>query len=111
MSKNKNYRKMYNAEEQTTVVNPEHAAEDTVSTEDNQIVCPEKCEYVSGTVVGCTKLNVREHPNADANVKSVIDSGSEVKVCTAHNYDDWYEVCTASGVEGYCMAKFIAVNQ
>lgn len=111
MSKNKNYRKMYSPEAQETPVDLEPVATEVDAADEEQIVCPEKCKYVPGTVVGCTKLNVREHPNSTADVKSVIDSGAEVKVCVAHNFEDWYEVCTASGVEGYCMAKFINVNK
>lgn len=107
MGKNKNYRKMYNADEPEVVERTSIVEEETSET----IVCPEKCEFVSGTVVGCTKLNVREHPNATTDVKYVIAGGSEVQVCMAHNYEDWYEVCTASGVEGYCMKQYIAVNQ
>lgn len=25
--------------------------------------------------------------------------------------DDWYAVCTAAGIEGFCMKKFVAVRQ
>ena len=105
MSKNKNYRKMYNAEEQHPVNDVAVDVEQT----NEEIVCPEKCEYVPGVVVNCSRLNVREHPNTDAAVRYVIASGSEVQVCVAHNYDDWCEVCTPSGVEGYCMKKYISM--
>lgn len=114
MGKNKNYRKMYTPVEsdvtdQTSIVDMEQ--EPVVEEPTETIVCPEKCEFIPGTVVDCTKLNVREHPNATADVKFVIAGGSEVQVCTAHNYEDWYEVCTASGVEGYCMKQYISVKQ
>lgn len=113
MSKNKNYRKMYPAEEQTNpVAEAVDGVVDTVVEQTREeIVCPEKCEYVTGTVVDCSRLNVREHPNADSAVKQVIARGAEVRVCTAHNYEDWCEVCTTSGVEGYCMKQYISLQK
>lgn len=115
MSKNKNYRSMYSAEKQEEVVDQTSIVEektDVANSEENEvIICPEQCEYVAGIVAGCTKLNVREHPNMDGSVVCVLPAATEVKVCTAHNYEDWYEVCTASGVEGYCMKKFISVKK
>lgn len=109
MSKNRNYRKMYTAPESEIEEQQVPAAEVESEEQAETIVCPEQCEYVNAVVSGCSRLNVREHPNATAPVKSVLIGGSEVEVCTAHNYEDWYEVCTASGVEGYCMKQYITV--
>lgn len=104
MSKNKNYRKMYTADDK-----PVEEQTPAANTETEQIVCSEKCEYVSGVVVNCSRLNVREHPDAASAVRYVIAGGSEIQVCVAHNYEDWCEVCTPSGVEGYCMKKYISM--
>jgi SH3-like domain-containing protein len=62
---------------------------------------------VSGVVVNCAKLNVREEPSADADVVCVLDVMSEIKIDAAKSDNEWFKICTASGIEGYCMRKFV----
>lgn len=62
---------------------------------------------VSGVVVNCAKLNVREEPSADAEVVCVLDVMSEIKIDATKSDNEWFKICTASGVEGYCMRKFV----
>ena len=66
-------------------------------------------EPVHGVVIDCAKLNVRELPNADAQVLCVIKVSSNVLVDETESTEDFYKVCTEAGIEGYCMKKFIAV--
>lgn len=70
----------------------------------------EESNNISGVVSGCKKLNVREQPDFNAEVVCVISEGSEVVVVMNENHGDFYKVCTAAGMEGYCMKKFISVN-
>lgn len=63
-----------------------------------------------GVVTGCAKLNVREAANADADVVCVISEGSDVTINRIKSTVDFYAVCTAAGIEGYCMKKFITVK-
>lgn len=72
------------------------------------VVKPEPSKPLTGKVTGCAKLNVRESANATANVLAVINEGSEVVINKIKSTVDFYAVCTAAGVEGYCMKKFIA---
>ncbi len=62
---------------------------------------------VAGVVVNCAKLNVREEPSADADVVCVLDVMSEIKVDVTKSDGEWLKVHTATGVEGYCMRKFV----
>ena len=62
---------------------------------------------VEGTVVNCAKLNVRAEPTTDAAVVCVLDAMSEIEIDVAKSTDEWFKVCTAIGVEGYCMRKFV----
>ena len=64
-------------------------------------------ETVTGTVIGCTKLNVRAEPNVTAAAVCVIDATAELAIDVAKSTPEWYSVTTATGVEGYCMRKFI----
>lgn len=62
---------------------------------------------VTGVVVDCLKLNVREEPDIDADVVCVLDVMSEVKIDVAKSTRDWFKIYTAIGAEGYCMRKFV----
>ena len=62
---------------------------------------------VEGVVVNCAKLNVRTEPSSDADVIYVLDVMSEIKIDVSKSNDEWFKVCTASGVDGYCMRKFV----
>jgi uncharacterized protein YgiM (DUF1202 family) len=61
----------------------------------------------TGVVVACQKLNVREHPDKNANVVSVLDEGSVVEVSIEESVSGFYKVCTEIGIEGYCMKSYI----
>ena len=63
-----------------------------------------------GHVVGCTRLNVRKTPNIRANVMCEIECGSEVEIDDNDSTLDFYKILTASGVEGYCVKKYISMT-
>lgn len=60
-----------------------------------------------GRVFGCTSLNVRKAPKTNATVICTINCHAEVEIDELESTDDFYKICTASGIEGYCMKKFI----
>lgn len=62
---------------------------------------------VKGVVVDCARLNVRAKPTTDSAVVCVLDVNTEVQVDTDNRKPEWFYVYTATGVEGYCMKKFI----
>ena len=123
---NKNYKNYNNisstkpAEEVTPEVTPvEVEVKEEVKVEEptpvveepKPVVKPEPPKPLTGKVTGCAKLNVRESANATANVLAVINEGSEVVINRIKSTVDFYAVCTAAGIEGYCMKKFITVNK
>lgn len=111
MSNHKNYNKMFDANEK----NPETEVEETeaVVVEDPNACVQQPVEepkFVIGRVADCVKLNMREHPSADADVVCTIPVGTEVQVDVDNFYDGWFRVYTASGREGFCMKQFINVK-
>lgn len=64
-------------------------------------------ETVTGIVVDCTKLNVRANPSSSANVVCILEAGSEIQINVAKSNNEWFSVCTVTGIEGYCMRKFV----
>lgn len=66
---------------------------------------------VIGVVTDCMNLNVRKEASVGAEVLAVIDCLSKVTVDMDASTNDFYKVCTAAGVEGFGMKKYIAVRK
>ena len=65
-------------------------------------------EYTNyGMVVDCSKLNVRKTPDMDGLIVGVVAQFSEVVVDYDESTEEFYKVCLATGLEGYCLKKFI----
>lgn len=80
--------------------------------EDNPVTeAVEKVAEVFGVVTDCLRLNIREEPTKDSAIVTILTCLDELKINLDNSTDDWYAVCTASGVEGFCMKKFVAVRQ
>lgn len=62
---------------------------------------------VDGIVVNCGKLNVRVEPSIDSDIVTVLNAMSEIEINVAESTGEWFKVCTATGIEGYCMRKFV----
>lgn len=65
---------------------------------------------IVGVVSDCTSLRVRKAANAEAEILGTIELGSEVAIDEAGSTSDFYKVCTAAGLEGFCMKKFITIK-
>lgn len=64
----------------------------------------------SGIVVGCEFLNVRKSSTKDSETLAVIKSGDKITVDTNMSTNDFYKIHTLSGIDGFCMKKFIEVQ-
>lgn len=78
---------------------------------DEAIPAEVKKDLFSGVVTDCIKLNIRKAPVADAEILAVIELLSEVMVDMDNSTDEFYKVCTAAGIEGYCVKKYIALRR
>ena len=76
--------------------------------EESEVVLAEV--VFSGKVVNCSLLNVREQASVDANVVCKINKDDEVVINKDKSTSDFYKVCTATGIEGYCMKEFIRIR-
>ena len=74
-------------------------------------LCEHAARNVIGVVTDCLKLNIREKPSMDSKVVTVATCLDELEIDMGDSNDDWYAVCTAAGIEGFCMKKFVAVRQ
>ena len=73
----------------------------------NDVVKP---EHITGIVDNCIRLNVREKPSIDAEILTALEAGSEVRLLKDEIENGFYKICTASGLEGYCMCEYIVIK-
>lgn len=64
---------------------------------------------IDGVVSGCTSLYVRSEPTVDSEPLGTIKCDTKVRIYESESTDDFYSVCTETGLEGFCMKKFISV--
>lgn len=63
--------------------------------------------YKSG-VISCTELIcIREEPDMHCPPFAEIDNGTEIEVNTTFSNDKFCNICTAYGVEGYVLSKYV----
>ena len=105
----KNYNQMSkkNYDKTETVEQVENSI-DEISIETEPIE-PAKPEPIEGTV-NCEKLNVRSDATIDSEPVGIINRDSKVFIYEDESTEEFYKVCTATGLEGYCMKKFISVQ-
>lgn len=71
----------------------------------------EEIKTYTGVVYNCEKLNIRKSASKDSDVVAVVDAGSELLIDSVKSTYNFYKVCTASGIEGYCMSEFVKVDK
>lgn len=122
MSKhNHNYQNHYKqnnvkpVEEINENVTPVNTVEEVEVEEEVVTAPPAATEEVEapfiGVVVDCSKLNIRKEPSTDAPVVCVVDKGAELEIDLIESTNEWYSVCTASGLKGYCMNEFVVEKE
>lgn len=116
-----------NVQEEQTVVDELEVAQDVETTatevEETVIAAPEAPEapavvevmqmspatHNTGVVCNCAKLNVREQPEVSSRIACIVNAGSELVVYDG-NHGNFYKVCTASGIEGYCVKDYVSLK-
>lgn len=115
MSKHHNYQNYSKPNNQPVEPTPvvEEEVVETVEETIEEPVVEETVEEVpvslTGVVSGCKKLNVRKLPSPYEEVLCVLNEKTKVEIDEVNSTEDFYKVTTVSGVEGYCMKKFITV--
>lgn len=71
----------------------------------------EKAAVYIGKVRDCDKLNVREEPTINAKVLCKLDKTSEVEIDKTNSTKEFYKIRTTSGVNGYCMKKYLSIKK
>lgn len=62
-----------------------------------------------GVVTDCVRLNIRKEPRIDSEVLCEVNCSTDMLVYEEESTDEFYKICTSSGIEGFCMKKFITI--
>lgn len=71
----------------------------------------ESTPVLYGVVCKCERLNVRKEPAANSKVVRIIDKGTKVEIDEEKSTKDFYAVKVNPNTSGYCMKKFLAIEQ
>lgn len=70
-------------------------------------------KVLMGVIDNCNRVYVRSNADKDSEPVTDLNKGAEVLVTGTFDDSDnvgWYKVCTATGVEGYIMSKFVKLS-
>lgn len=102
---NKSFKKQTNAVKPVEKVETEEVIRKPINAQPVE----ETNEPVEGIVTNCDQLYVRSEPSVDAEPLGVIKKDTSVRIYEDESTSDFFSVCTESGLEGFCMKKFISV--
>ena len=64
---------------------------------------------VEGVVTNCDQMYVRSEASVDSEPLGTIKKNTKVRIYESESTNDFYSVCTETGLEGFCMKKFISI--
>ena len=95
----------------TTPVDEIDQAKANVAKKMNEIQEATQPSTFRDAAVNCKLLNVRKSPRPDATILLVLPENANVEVDKSKSTANFYKVVTESGVEGFCMKKFIKLKK
>ena len=72
---------------------------------------PKPAEPITGIVTNCVRLNIREAPIITAKILSEVNINSKLIIDEPESTEEWLKVYTETGIEGFCMKKFITISK
>ena len=90
------------------------SVEDAIEIDDSvsadEIVEETESPSLIGVVSGCAKLNIRKESNITSDPVCIVPEKSVLLIDQDLSTDEWYKVYTETGMEGFCMKKYVTVN-
>ena len=88
---------------------PEESVVKSVTETNNEPEIVEQKPTIFGKVIGCSKLNVRQHPNLHADILGCLVENAKIEIEESKSTNDFYAICTSAGLEGFCLKKFVEI--
>jgi uncharacterized protein YgiM (DUF1202 family) len=93
-------------------MNYEELNESVVINDEECIAAQETAaQTVYGEVANCRKLNIREKPDINSKVVTVVPCSEKLNINLEDSKNEWLAVCTVAGIEGFCMKEFIEIME
>ncbi len=96
-----------NLEDQTQDV--ENEILDTENVQQPEDEAP--AELLEGNVTNCIKLNIRKEPNLKAPILCEVALNAVLAIDSEKSNNEWLHVFTDTGIDGFCMAKYVNIKQ
>lgn len=84
--------------------------EEVIDVEEIDIEQDEPKDEIKMGRVNCDRLYIRKGPGKDYEPLTDIKKNDEVMIISNSDNSDWFEICSASGKEGFVMKEFIDVE-
>lgn len=95
---------------ETTPVEDAAAVETPVAAPAAEAPEPSAKKDILGVVTGCSSLLIREKPDKNAGIVTAVPTGTELMVDRANSTPEFYKVCNAAGIEGFCMKRYVKLR-
>lgn len=82
--------------------------QDNLNENKEEVIIEEIKEHSKGHITGSPKVYLRSKPDKNSDPLTILDENDQVEITDKNASEDFYKVCTATGLEGYCMKKFVA---
>ena len=69
---------------------------------------PEK--VVIGSVFNCSKLNIRKLANIKADPITTVNVKTKLVIDESKSTKEWYKVTLDDGTQGFCMKKYVTID-
>ena len=76
-----------------------------------QPIIVEEPKPVFGVVSDCAKLNIRKSPSPNGNVICTVNENTKLMIILEESTTEWYKVCNSAGLNGFCMKKYVTVEE
>lgn len=70
-----------------------------------------ECKIGTVSVSKQSKLNVRKKPTMKADIVCTLEHATQVEIDISKSNDEFYKITLPSGIEGYCMKKFVKIKK
>lgn len=67
-------------------------------------------ELKTGTIIGCEFLKVFDSPESDAEEICELAKTATVMIDEAESTEEYVNICTAAGIEGYCRRENVSIE-
>ena len=89
------------------IINPDDTQLDN---NENQQNPDDNAGPIDGYVTDCLKLNIRKEPSLEAGILCEVPVNTKLLIAPDTSTEEWLSVVTESGVNGFCMAKYVNIN-